>query len=318
MKKYCSSREVAKGRAWKLGLKKNGSDGWRRSYRGYQGGETVCRSQERNTIGGDIDLPWELPCAASWWSLQRLCDSSSKTTSLLPQPPPSPCRCFPTPTARPPFHGPFPVRVGEFLGPLGHFSWTVGLLPSASFASSPSFLIHQQPFNARLRANERTTSLATNHPANRYTVFYENARLKHVQMPLCFYGRFPVLCDPSSCCRSMEQSYGYALSLPWWFIGTRRNKMGRHAPGLIFVDKLRRHILSFANLPPCTREFLKKLLVAASWGRLMKIDEHRNWLDSAEILGDWLTLCLHGSRFELHFSTSDVAPQLLDLRTAIL
>lgn len=33
--------------------------------------ETVCRSQERNTIGGDIDLPWELPCATSWRSYAR-------------------------------------------------------------------------------------------------------------------------------------------------------------------------------------------------------------------------------------------------------
>lgn len=33
--------------------------------------ETVCRSQERNTIGGDIDLPWELPCATSWRSFAR-------------------------------------------------------------------------------------------------------------------------------------------------------------------------------------------------------------------------------------------------------
>lgn len=33
--------------------------------------ETVCRSEERNTIGGDIDLPWELPCATSWRSYAR-------------------------------------------------------------------------------------------------------------------------------------------------------------------------------------------------------------------------------------------------------
>jgi len=33
--------------------------------------ETVCRSQERNTIGGDIDLSWELPCATSWRSYAR-------------------------------------------------------------------------------------------------------------------------------------------------------------------------------------------------------------------------------------------------------
>lgn len=26
---------------------------------------------EGNTIGGDIDLPWELPCATSWWSSVR-------------------------------------------------------------------------------------------------------------------------------------------------------------------------------------------------------------------------------------------------------
>lgn len=33
--------------------------------------DSVCRSQERNTIGGDIDLPWELPCATSWRSFAR-------------------------------------------------------------------------------------------------------------------------------------------------------------------------------------------------------------------------------------------------------
>lgn len=26
----------------------------------------MCRSQERNTIGKNIDLSWELPCATSW------------------------------------------------------------------------------------------------------------------------------------------------------------------------------------------------------------------------------------------------------------
>lgn len=53
------------------GRRERGRHGYRAT-----GGETVCRILQRNAIGGDIDLLWELPCAAS--SLGRLRDSSSK------------------------------------------------------------------------------------------------------------------------------------------------------------------------------------------------------------------------------------------------
>jgi len=62
------------------GVRKNGRREWYgkegRLYRTVT--ERQYRSQERNTIGGDIDLSWELPCAMS---LAVLC--SSDFTILL-------------------------------------------------------------------------------------------------------------------------------------------------------------------------------------------------------------------------------------------
>lgn len=54
--------------------------------------ETMCRSQERNTIGGNIDLPWELPCATSWQFFAQATsrfffqdNTMSRATPLLPR-----------------------------------------------------------------------------------------------------------------------------------------------------------------------------------------------------------------------------------------